>query len=329
MQRFRNILCYLAPGDRSNGALDQAFALARSNACPLKLLGVVEPMSRLVARALPGSADLEGLLVERQQGILDELASRPEAEGVQVTTSIRRERPFLGIIHEVIESGHDLVVKSAQGTTSAGSLGVTALNLMRKCPCPVWVIKPESTGFRRIIAAVDPLTSDELQARLQRRILEVATSLASTHEAQLSVVHAWDLPGESLLRNRMNPNELEQAVDAQRAQALEGSKVLVEGLPVDPDSITLIKGLPGQAITSHLEQSDVDLVVMGTLSRSGVPGLFIGNTAERVLKELHCSVLTVKPDDFVSPVAPPVTGLRSESVMGADGAPGDTSAQAK
>jgi len=38
------------------------------------------------------------------------------------------------------------------------------------------------------------------------------------------------------------------------------------------------------------------------VARTGIPGLVIGNTAERILNGLVCSVLTVKPDGFVTPV---------------------------
>ena len=46
----------------------------------------------------------------------------------------------------------------------------------------------------------------------------------------------------------------------------------------------------------------IDLVVMGTVARSGIAGMLIGNTAERVLRKLPCSVLAVKPEGFTSPV---------------------------
>ena len=51
--------------------------------------------------------------------------------------------------------------------------------------------------------------------------------------------------------------------------------------------------------------SDVEpgVVVMGTLARSGIRGLLIGNTAERILDDLDASVIAVKPPGFVSPVA--------------------------
>jgi nucleotide-binding universal stress UspA family protein len=41
---------------------------------------------------------------------------------------------------------------------------------------------------------------------------------------------------------------------------------------------------------------------MGTVGRSGIPGLFIGNTAEEVLQNARASILAVKPPSFVSPV---------------------------
>jgi nucleotide-binding universal stress UspA family protein len=41
---------------------------------------------------------------------------------------------------------------------------------------------------------------------------------------------------------------------------------------------------------------------MGTVARSGIPGLIMGNTAEAILTELECSVLAIKPPGFVTPV---------------------------
>ncbi|NJO21650.1 MAG: universal stress protein [Sphingomonadales bacterium] len=42
---------------------------------------------------------------------------------------------------------------------------------------------------------------------------------------------------------------------------------------------------------------------MGTVTRTGIAGFLIGATAEDVLRQVDCSVLTVKPDGFVTPVA--------------------------
>jgi nucleotide-binding universal stress UspA family protein len=63
-----------------------------------------------------------------------------------------------------------------------------------------------------------------------------------------------------------------------------------------------LPGAPEDVIPAFAAEQALDLLVMGTVARTGVAGFFIGNTAERVLRNLPCSVLAVKPDGFVCPV---------------------------
>ena len=41
---------------------------------------------------------------------------------------------------------------------------------------------------------------------------------------------------------------------------------------------------------------------MGTVARTGIPGYLISNTAEKILTEINCSILAVKPESFSTPV---------------------------
>jgi nucleotide-binding universal stress UspA family protein len=59
---------------------------------------------------------------------------------------------------------------------------------------------------------------------------------------------------------------------------------------------------PIQAILACVDRLAPDLVSIGTVSRGGVAGLLVGNTAERLIKRLDCSMLAVKPEDFVCPI---------------------------
>lgn len=63
------------------------------------------------------------------------------------------------------------------------------------------------------------------------------------------------------------------------------------------------QGEPEAVIPEFVVAEGVDLVVMGTVARGGIAGLLIGNTAERMLRKLPCSVLAVKPEGFVCPVS--------------------------
>jgi nucleotide-binding universal stress UspA family protein len=69
-----------------------------------------------------------------------------------------------------------------------------------------------------------------------------------------------------------------------------------------------IKGVPGDVIPEHVAAEGIDTIVMGTLSRTGVAGLFIGNTAETVLNHVSCSVLTAKAPGFKTPIGTGAAG---------------------
>ena len=69
-----------------------------------------------------------------------------------------------------------------------------------------------------------------------------------------------------------------------------------------PHRLHMPRGMPQRVIVELVDQHNVDLIVMGTVSRTGIPGLIIGNAAETVLSVVRCGVLTVKPEGFVSPV---------------------------
>jgi nucleotide-binding universal stress UspA family protein len=155
------------------------------------------------------------------------------------------------------------------------------------------------------MAAVDPF--DDESGNLQRLILDLATSLASREQAKLEVIHAWELEGESLLRHgrgRVSSLELDQLLKATETRHREGLDALLQpyDLNTQDDRVQLIKGRASEIITRHAQHEDIDLIVMGTLGRAGIAGLFIGNTAENVLRSTRTAVLTVKPDGFVSPV---------------------------
>jgi len=66
--------------------------------------------------------------------------------------------------------------------------------------------------------------------------------------------------------------------------------------------VYLLKGEAGRLIPALAAANEIELIVMGTVSRTGIAGLLIGNTAEKVLRQVDCSVLTVKPEGFITPV---------------------------
>ena len=233
---------------------------------------------------------------------MEALADELKAEGVACTLEIVEERSWFAITHTVLSGAADLVVvgKREEVRIEGRRLGAVSVKLLRKCPCPVWTVKPDhDLELKLILAATD-------RTPVGDRALESAAFLASRQGGELHVVHAYPVPLELAQRaESLSEEEYAEHLDALRARAQEAIEDVLaragfEGEPV----IHLNRHLPSAAIKEAVEHLQPDLLVMGTVSRGGVPGFLTGSTAEKLLEWLDCSLLGIKPDDFVCPVEP-------------------------
>lgn len=310
MQRFKNILCFVGGQVEPTPALEAAADLAEHNNARLTLVDVLPESTEGPWLTVPGQPELEMMVLTSRTQELEEMATPARSRGISVETAVTVGSPFVELIRRVVLDGHDLVIKTAQNLDSplGGLLGTTALHLMRKCPVPVWVVKPP-TGEKlgRILAAVDPKPPGEGGENLMSfKVLKLAASLAETSGSKLDVVHAWWLSSEAMLRGRrinLPPAKIDAMLRKVRGIAEASLDELVHRVDLDrvPFEVHLVKGQPYQVISEFAAKSDV--TVMGTLSRSGIQGLLIGNTAERILRRLECSVLAVKPEGFRTPLS--------------------------
>lgn len=309
MKNFRNILLVSeGGGGGTRKALANAAALARRNGGRLTVLGIAEPLPGYFRRLLGGAEgeDPEARALAEVRRHL-ELAVEPcRDEALPIEVDAVTGTAFLEVVHRVLRHGHDLVIAHATGGVR-GWFGSTATHLLRKCPCPVWIVRPEPVDrYESILAAVDCDPSGDRPEGLNRRILEIATSLARQQEAALHVMTAWSFPAASVLRSRygLSPEEYERiegearAVHAAELERLLG-KVDVEGLDLTRH---LVPGSPAVRIPELAEEIDAGLLVMGTVGRVGILGFLIGNTAETVLAAVDRPVIAVKPEGFVTPL---------------------------
>jgi nucleotide-binding universal stress UspA family protein len=229
---------------------------------------------------------------------------------------VRAGRGFLEILGEAVQGEHDLVLKRADDRPGlhARLLGSTDQHLLRKCPVPLWLERPQADR-RGLLAALDVdlerAPEPETLRGLNERIGSLAAALAAALDEPLHLAHAWDAPEEPLLRRwTHDTTEVDaylRAVETQRGQLLEGATRNVErrlggGRRVVPH---LRRGDPRDVLPALVEELDARLLVAGTVARTGIPGLLIGNTAEDVLNDVRTSLLAVKPAGFQCPVALP------------------------
>jgi universal stress protein E len=308
MKRFKNILFLADRSDRLTAALDRAVDLAQTNNARLTVMDVTAEigLADYIKRAY--SVDLNAQVREQRMQFLETLTQPYTDRGFPVYTTVMSGIPFIEVVRAVQRNAHDLVMKVAEHDSGLGSplFGSTDMHLMRKCPCPVWIDRAgDEPAYHRILAAVDPF--DDESGNLQRLILDLATSLSEREHATLDVVHAWELPGESMLasgRGRIPRTELDlllKETENKHRQVLD-DLLSTYGLSSGTENVHLLKGRSAKIVSEYAREQENDLIVMGTLGRTGIAGLFIGNTAEDVLRETQTAVLAVKPDGFVSPV---------------------------
>jgi nucleotide-binding universal stress UspA family protein len=308
MQRFKNILFIADRDDGLSTALDRAVAVAGSNAARLTVMDITPEAGLAGVVKHSYAVDLNRQIRQQRLEALEALVDPYTSTGTQIYTTVVSGTPFLEIVRTVLRNGHDLVMKVAQYDSGPVPwlFGSTDMHLLRKCPCPVWIDRPDGApAYKRLLAAVDPFDAESDD--LQRLILDLATSLAEREHATLDIVHAWELPGESALasgRGHIPRTELEQLLRETGTRHREAVDALLTpyGLSCDNDHVHLVKGLPAKIISAYAREQHTDLIVMGTLGRTGIPGLIIGNTAEDVLRQSQTAVLAVKPGAFVSPV---------------------------
>jgi universal stress protein E len=252
---------------------------------------------------------------------LDEVANSVHSLGVHPKTSLLEGEPFVEIIRDVIVNERDLVViaKESKSTWREFFFGNTVSALMRDCPCPVLAVTPALTptdrsSFKKILVAVDPVLVGDSHDTLNKSILELASALAELEDAELHVVHAWRLVGESMMRGRfaIPSADVDRAVrhEFEKRRDLVGD--LLKRHSITTAHVHLPKGEAIHAIPELVKDMGFDLLVMGTVCRTGIPGFIMGNTAEQVLNTVECSTLTVKPEGFVSPVTPSADAVQGK-----------------
>lgn len=306
VRRFRKIL-FSPLGERDNpAAIRRVAEVASENQADLTVFGVVLGPSRW--QSLVHRADLTNAAAEADaaatRGRLDRWVG---VDAPQATVAVAMGDPAVRIIERVLSHDHDLVVVT---TDDDHADHVTIRRLLRKCPCPVWVIRPTRARVQRVMAAVNP---DPSERALNQLILELAASLVESHGGELHLAHAWELYGEATMRGtsfmHVTDAELDALLEDERHAHSEAVLGLLDESRLDDHAwkVHLEKG-PAEAVVPELvDRHRINVLVMGTVARTGVNRMVMGNTAERVLDAVRCSVIAVKPEGFVSPIQAPPT----------------------
>ena len=301
---FHSILVDVDAMAQQHPALDAALALAARCHAKVKIVDVVWDVPDNARDFV--TPRLEREIVENHREHLVRLACWRQ-RSVPVETALLRGAPGIALVQEVLGPATISSCGRADATCPRRlpPLGPVDLHLLRTCPCPVWLVGPHDPSHApHIVAAVDASSRHPAEQAINRQIIDLAQSLREARGGSLTVVHAWQPFGEYLLQPRMPPLVFAGLMQRAERAAYLGTAALLEPRSerLADVHVEVMKGEPPEVISAVAAARQADVIVMGSMGRNGLAGIFLGNTAERVLRRWHGSVLVVKPPGFISPI---------------------------
>jgi nucleotide-binding universal stress UspA family protein len=293
-----NIRTILVPIDFSRcslTALSQARRIAARSGARLSILHVVEPI--LVNRSdawidvpVPTVEDQIESARVRWADFKARAMCDPECECDFVSG-----HPYASIEERIEQVRPDLLILGAHGSRDAfRGAGYVAMTAVANAPVPVLAVHPGDEGAYETVLAGFDFTPACYSA------VRHAAWLAGLDSGRLVIAHfyhdPWELVDASKRPRHVEPVSAERFVTAARQRVASTCRPLIEGFPEDRVEIVVERAAsPGKGLIELSARLNADAIALGTRGRVGLKRILLGSQAERVLREVPCSVLAVKP----------------------------------
>jgi len=303
----RKILVVVDPTASVHPVVDRAAWLAKSCSASLELficdydadIDAGQTSAVWIKQTENARENLVGILEKK----LEDLAAPLRTQGLEVDVDVAWDHPLEeGIVRKVMKAKPWMVAKDTHhhNILKRTILSNTDWNLIRECPAPLYLAKPESVSRApKVCAAVDPLHEHDKPAHLDRKLVKVAAGLAEATGGELHIAHTYPLPQPMSVPEGAPIIDISEEVEAEHRKAFDAFVAKCK-LPVAKSH--LLEGLPHLRLPELVSSINIDIMVMGAVSRRGLERIFLGSTAERALDRLPCDLLVVKPDGFESSI---------------------------
>lgn len=301
MATFQDVLVVLDPTCEEQKALNRAIELAEHTACRLTAFLSIYDFSYEMTTMLSGEereSMKDAVLKDRKQWI-EELLKDAKHKGIDCQAQVLwHNRPFEAIVQTVSEHGYDLVIKGTHDHDVLKSMIFTPTDwhVLRKCPCPVLLVKDHAWPEKgHVLAAVNAGSEQAHHKALNEKIIRQAQAVAGMLHGHVHLVNAY--PGTpihiAIEIPEFNPAEYTESMRHHHQDAV---KTLAFAHGITDEYCHVLEGLPEDVIPKVAKEIDAEIVIIGTIGRTGLSAAIIGNTAEHVIDKLDCDILALKPE---------------------------------
>lgn len=307
MKEFKKLLVVIDPTNDVQPALARAIELASPNNASITVFLSIFDFSYEMTSILSGherEAMRQGVIAQRQAWLAELLAGYANDNVTIESDVIWHNRPFESIIQHAIAGEFDIIVKGTHLHDKLKSVIFTPTDwhLMRKSPVPVLLVKEHDWPVAgKILCAINVGSEDDDHQALNSRIIEHAKMLAAQFDAQVHLVNGY--PGTPVnLAIELPDFDAHTYGETIRMQHEQRVCSLANGFDISNDFCHVKEGLPEDVIPDIAAKIDAELVILGTVGRTGFSAALIGNTAEHVIDSINCDLLAIKPDGYRSPL---------------------------
>jgi universal stress protein E len=293
------------PGAKSHPAVAKAAAIAAALDAKLQLFHAIDiPVypDLGVVDGLP-LPQVERLHRDAYHLLLEGIAAPLRRQGLSVTTAVEWDFPrHEAIIRSAARFGANLIVAADHATVHhlPWLLRYTDWELLRASPAPVLLVKsPRPYRNPVILAALDPTRAFAKPATLDNEILRFSATLAGALHGAVHAVHGYVPVAANVSPTVLSkPDELEKILAGAQDAAFGALSKTAQPLGISKDRLHVVARHPTDAVMEVAKETGSQIVALGSISRSGVDRLFLGNTAEALIDRLACDILVVKPPEF-------------------------------
>ncbi|WP_404339808.1 universal stress protein UspE [Pseudoalteromonas mariniglutinosa] len=306
MDTIKRILAVIDPSKDQQHGLSRSIDLAKKSGATITAFLSIYDFSYEMTTMLSGDereAMRDAVINDRKAWLEQQIA---QYKDVNINTSVVwHNRPYEAIINAVINDGFDVVVKGTHQHDTFKSVIFTPTDwhLIRKCPAPVLLVKEKAWPAQgNILAAVNAVSENEQHLALNKRIISDALFICDLANAQLNLVNAYPATPVNIAIEipEFNPGVYNESV---KKHHFESTHQLADSFSLSHQQCFIEEGLPEDVIPDVAKRLKSELVVIGTVGRTGLSAALVGNTAEHVIDSLDCDVLALKPDGYVSPLS--------------------------
>ncbi|MBM3818816.1 MAG: universal stress protein [Acidimicrobiia bacterium] len=304
MITIARILCPTDFSDGSRHALDHAMSIARwyrSQVTVLHVHRLTTPVYAVAPVTMPVGAQVLTLTAAETAHLLDaleEFVAPERGQGTAVETALEQDFDVAdAVLARAGTMRADLIVLGTHGRSGFQRfmLGSVAEKLLRRADCPVLTVPPRAGDVERPISMRPRILCAVDFSKASARALDYAASLARESDGALTALHVVDVPPESSDPSLPDISAYRTARFEEARLALAGTvAALDEGWKAAP---LVLAGKPSREILRVAAEQQDDLIVMGVLGRGALDRAFFGSTAEHVVRQASCPVLTLRAPD--------------------------------